>query len=260
LGSRNPQRFSLGGIGGGARPPRDLVVLLVVLFVTYSLQFFASTAPLVALLRLTPAILQGFVWQIATYPFIGGGPVSVWFLVALLVVYWFGRDVFYGLGRKHFWRLFAWATIGGGLVAVVVYLLQALSGASPFIPFVLMQGQQVVAAVFIAAFATANRRAVIYLFFVLPIEARWFLGIEILLAFLGFLSTHDLPGFLGISAAVGLSYLYVRDGGLGRGLRQTRLRLERWWIEKKLERVRRRRKLRVVKGEGRGEDRGSWVN
>ena len=104
----------------------------------------------------------------------------------------------------------------------------------------------------------ANRRSTIYLL-VFPIEARWFLGIEILIAFFNFLGTHDLPGFLGISAAVGLSYLYVTHGGFGRGFRQLRLRFDRYRIERKLERVKRRRKLRVVQGEGKRSD-GSWVN
>ena len=45
----------------------------------------------------------------------------------------------------------------------------------------------------------------------LPIEARWFLGLEILFAFIGFLQTRDLPGFLGLCTAVGVSYLYIRS-------------------------------------------------
>ncbi len=112
----------------------------------------------------------------------------------------------------------------------------------------------------VAAFATANRRATILLLFVLPIEARYFLGIEILIAFFGYLSTRDLGGMLGIWAAVGLTYLYVRDGGLGRGLRQTRLRAERWWLQRKLDRARRRSGLRVVKGKGDGGRSDSWLN
>ena len=51
--------------------------MLVVVFVTYSMQFFAPTSWLVALLRLTPQVWQsGFVWQLVTFPFAGAGPAK----------------------------------------------------------------------------------------------------------------------------------------------------------------------------------------
>ncbi len=255
------RRVSLGGLGGaGGAPPVDLLVIIGTLFVTYSLQFFASTALVPALLRLTPLVWRGWVWQLATYPFVGYGGASLWFLLELLVLYWFGRDAWYGLGRKHFWRLVLTAAIAAGIVALTVEALRQgdLGAMAPGGPFPLLQGQRVLMAILIAAFATANRRATILLFFVLPVEARYFLGIEILFAFVGFLQNHDLGGLLGICVAVGLSYLYVRDGGnFGRGLRQTRLRVERWWLQQKLDRMKRRRNLRVVKG-GAGT-RDPWV-
>ena len=42
-----------GFLGRGGPPPRDIIAILVVLFVTYTLQFFDSTAALPELLRLT---------------------------------------------------------------------------------------------------------------------------------------------------------------------------------------------------------------
>lgn len=267
--NRGPyRRPTVGGFGGlGGRPPRDLLVLLAVLFVTFSLRFFASTAIVPALLSLTPLVWRnGFLWQLATYPFIGYGDASVWVLVEFLILFWFGRDVYAGLGRRHFWRLLMVAAVGASVLAVAVDALVTLArgGLAPWTPFLLMQGQRILLSIVIAAFATANGRATILLFFVLPIEARWFLGIEILFAFVGFLATHDLPGFLGICAAVGIAFLYIRDGGKWRGgrrLREARLRIERWWLQRKLERVKKRRRLRVIKGGDRGSTgRGPWVN
>ncbi len=261
--------MSLGGLGLAGPPPRDLAAILAVLFVTYTLQFFAATALVPALLRLTPLVLRGFVWQLATYPFAGYGPASLWFLFELLILYWFGRDVFLGLGRRRFWQLIAWAAIGAAVVAVATLALATLlanrsEGLGLAFPpgghFPLLQGQRVLLAIFIAAFATANRRATILLFFVLPIEARWFLGIEILFAFVGFLQTGDFAGFLGICTAVGLAFLYVRDGGIGRGLRQTRLRLERRFIQYRLDRLKKRRGLRVVPGDRGDVRRGPWTH
>ncbi|MBV8200207.1 MAG: hypothetical protein JOZ15_06250 [Acidobacteria bacterium] len=256
------RRFVLSGPGGSfGMPPRDLLIILVTLFVTFVLKSFESTRLVPELLRLTPlAWRAGFAWQLLTYPFIGYGG-GVWFLIALFILYMFGRDVYAGLGRKHFWRLLVLVSVAAGGVALLVEALQELAGGL-LLPgaFPLVQGQNMLLAIMIAAFATANRRAQILLFFVLPIEARFFLGIEIAFAFFGFLDTHDLGGFFGICAAVGLTYLYVRDGGLGRGLRQTRLRVERWWLQRKLERVKRRRGMRVIKGKPGGDRSDPWLN
>jgi len=257
------QRVPLGGFGSGPIP-RDLWILLGVLFVTFSLQFFASTELVPALLRLTELVWRRlFLWQLATYPFIGYGGPSIWILLELYFLFIFGRDVYAGLGRRHFWRMTLTAGIAAGVAAAIVNVLTSLSGSGPGLaaPFALMQGQRVLIAIFVAAFATANRQATIMLFFVLPIEARWFLGLEILFAFIGFLQTRDLAGFIGICVAVGVAYLYIRSGGGRRKgwLREMRMRLEKWRIQKKLERMRRKRGFKVIPGD-RETKRGPWVH
>lgn len=260
------RRFDMGSFGFGGPAPRDLLVLLGVLFATFTLRFFAPTRIIPALFELTPLAWQtGFVWQLATYPFIGYGSPGIWFLLELLILYMFGRDVYNGLLRRHFWRLLLWSGIGAAVIAVAVHVLMTFSGAAPAAPFALMQGQRMLLAIFIAAFATAHGDATIYLFFVLPIRARWFLGLEILFAFMAFLATKDLPGFLGICAAVGLTYGYVRSSGSFRGgkrtFREMRLRLEKWWIQRKLERARKKRGFKVIPGEkGQNVRKGPWVN
>lgn len=257
----------LGGFGLGGPAPRDVLAILAVLFFTFTLGFFETTRMIPDLLRLTPLAWQsGFLWQVATYPFVGNGRAGFWFLLELLILYMFGRDVFFGLYRRHFWRLILWSSVMAGLVAAALHALLSLTGAMIVPePFVIMQGQRMLLAIFIAAFATAHGDATIYLFFVLPIRARWFLALEILFAFMGFLGTRDLPGFVAICTAVGLTYLYVRSSGSMRGgqrtLREMRLRLERWWIQRKLEREKRKRGLRVIPGEkGRNVRKGPWVN
>lgn len=247
---------SFGGFGLGGPIPRDLLILFGVLFVTFSMQYFETTS-FINLLRLTPAVWQqGYVWQVVTYPFIGYGG-GVFFLLSLLFLYTFARDVYYGLGRRHFWRLVLMAAAGAALVALLVDAIGRLLGWVPPAPFELMQGQSLLWALFVAAFATANRGATIYLI-IFPIEARWFLALAILIAFIGFLGSRDLAGFLGICTAVGIGSGYVRSSGRGIGLREIRLRLERRWIAWKLDRNRRKRGLRVIPGEGRGSsgDRG----
>jgi hypothetical protein len=262
---RSTTTGSFGGFGGLTGPiPRDLLILFGVLFATFAMQYFQATGFVIQLLRLSPLVWErGFVWQVATYPFIGFGG-GIFFLISLIFLYLFARDVFYGFGRRHFWRLVLFAAIGSGIVALLADFLGRLAGFAAPQPFSLMQGQLLLWAVFVAAFATANRGATIYLI-IFPIEARWFLALEILIAFIGFLQSRDFAGFLGICTAVGIGYVYVKNGGRGIKLREIRLRIERRWIEWKLDRNKRKRGFRVIPGEGgRGGNgevkKGPWVH
>jgi membrane associated rhomboid family serine protease len=252
---------SFGGFGGLTGPiPRDLLVLFGVLFATFSLSFFGTTKRLIELLLLSPDVWRGYVWQIVTYPFVGIG--GLFFLLTLIFLYMFARDVFYGLGRRHFWRLVLAAAIGSALIALLVDALMRLAGWPAGNSFALMQGQSFFWALFIAAYATANRGATIYLI-IFPIEARWFLALEALMIFIGFLFTKDLPGLFGMYTALGIGVGYIRSGGKGIRLRELRLRMERRWIQWKLDRG--KRKFRVIPGDrdrgGNGEVRkGPWVH
>jgi membrane associated rhomboid family serine protease len=259
--SRRSTIPSSGGFSGLTGPiPRDLLVLFGVLFATFSLSFFGTTKRLIELLLLSPDVWSGYVWQVVTYPFVGIG--GLFFLVTLIFLYMFARDVFYGLGRRHFWRLVFAAAIGSALVALLIDLLMRQAGWPGVNAFRLMQGQSFFWALFVAAYATANRGATIYLI-IFPIEARWFLALEALMIFVGFLFTKDLPGLFGMYTALGIGVGYIRSGGKGIRLRELRLRMERRWIQWKLDRG--KRKFRVIPGDrdrgGNGEARkGPWVH
>jgi hypothetical protein len=266
LVTRNPAppRMDFGLSGP---PPRDVLILVGVLLVTFVLRFFESTRIVPLLLQLNPQVWQrGFVWELATYPFVGYGVPGLGFLIELFILYIFGKDVFFGLYRRHFWRLILWAGIGSALVAVAVHALLTVTGAMAIPdPFTIMQGQRILLAIFIAAFATAHRDATVYLFFFLQIPAKWMFLVEFLFALMAFLGSRDLPGFLGICAAMGLTYLYVRASGSMRGgtrtFREMRLRMEKWWIQRKLDRARRKRGFKVIPGQGGPNVRkGPWVN
>jgi hypothetical protein len=129
-------------------------------------------------------------------------------------------------------------------------------------PIVLLQGQRMLVVIVIAAFATLYQNATIYLFFVLPVQARWFLWLEILFAFMGFLGTGDLAGFLGITAAVGMVYNILTGGNLRRTSRELWLRFEQQRMRRKLAIMRRKRGLRIVKDESEDppERRDPWVH
>ena len=135
-----------------------------------------------------------------------------------------------------------------GVAAVVVRGIGMLAGfPSPF-AFTLMQGQYMLITLMIAAFATLNGNATIMLFFVIPIRARWFLGLEVLFAFMGFLNTKDFAGFVGLCTAVFLTWALLEPGGPRRGLSTLRLRMRRFIIEKRLARLKEKRRFDVIDG------------
>lgn len=233
--------------------PKDLVILLCVLFASYTLSAFQSTAWLIWPLQLSPDVWRvGFLWQIATYP-IAEGFNGIWFLVVGFMIAQFGGQIFRVMGRKAFWRMMLTASILAALAAIVAQIVVDLAGLrSPFLkqPFGMMQGAETILVILIAAFATFFRSAKIYLFFVLPLQAGWFLWLEILLAFIGFLGTKDFAGFVGLTTAVIVTYFLVSGRGIGRWLREMRLRIERRVLEARLKRMH-------SKGKGRGGGGGS---
>lgn len=246
----------------GGRPPTDVIALLAALFVTFALQFFAATALLPALLRLTPAVWRaGFVWQIVTYGFTGYGGPSLWFLLELFILYMFAQDVFLRLGRRRFWTLLLAGVAGAAVAALAAQLaLGPVFSDDPLAaPFVLMQGQRILLVILLAAFAIVAGDATIYLFFVLPIQARWFLYLGILFGFFGFLSTKDVGGLAGICAATGVTVAMLRRGGRGGKVRRRWLEWRRRRLEAKVDRLARRRGLRVLDGD-KGRGRGPTIN
>lgn len=256
---QNPR--GLGGQGrafgmAGGPPPQDILALLAVVFGTFVLQFFSATRVIPDILRLGSGLYRGALWQVVTYAFVGFGPASLWFLLSMLILFWFGRDVFVRLGRKNFWSLVVQVVVAAGIAAALVRGAGLLMGLASPNAFVLMQGQYMLITVMIAAFATLYGQATILLFFVLPIKARWFLALEVLFGFMGFLNTKDFAGFVGICVAVALTWALCQPGGVRRALTNLQLRFRRRVTEAKLAKLKRKRKFDVIDGGGDG----GWVN
>jgi membrane associated rhomboid family serine protease len=248
---------SSGGFGGLAGPPiPDLVAVIAVLFATWTLQFFAATAAIPAWLRLWPAALTGpHLWQLVTYAFVGWGNPDLWFLLELLILYWFGADVFRRLGRARFWRLLLLASACSALVAAGSFLVltRVLGVDSAPSTFPLVQGQRVLLTIATAAFALLYSDATVLLFFVLPMPARYFLWLPVVAGFVAFLPTKDLSGFLGICCAVLATFLAVgRRGRAGGGSWWSGI--SRRWREHRLRQLRKRSGLRVVDRDKSGPD------
>ena len=251
------------GFGGGEKPPKDLVALLVVLFVTYTLAQLPFSRPLIGQLILSGEGLAQFeLWRLVTYALVPiAGPF--WFLIGLLILFMFGRDVYRVLGRRRFWPMLFSGVLVGSTVAAVVQWTVSFFGGGAFADhrFPVIQGDETLLTILIAAFAILYPNAVIRLFFVLPIRAASFLWLEVLVAFVfGFLPTLDLAGFLGLCAAIGTTWVGL-NGGPKRGLREFRLRIEKRLIEWRLKRLRKKRKLHIVKPDAGGDARRDpWVH
>jgi hypothetical protein len=227
--------------------PRDVLALIAVVFVTYSMQFFEATARIVDAMRLTPMVWQkGWVWQLVTYPVTGTGGASVWVLLELFFLFFFARDVFARLGRRGFWWMLAIGALTGGVVALSVDWVARRTALVSEDALTLLQGQHMLFVVVIAAFATLYRDATIMLMLIIPVRAKWFLPIEVLIAFIGFLGTHDLAGFLGICAAIAVVWGTLTYGGFRRFGREWWLRMQGWWLRKRMGRLRKKRGFRVV--------------
>jgi len=255
---RQPMRP--GGLGGGLTQPapRDGWMIIAGVFVTLSLRFFATTSWLPTLLELSPSVWErGFLWQLVTYAFVGRGPSGLWLLITLLILYMFAGQVYGRLGRRGFWRLLIGGVATGGVVAAVVQLVSNLMSGVPGIgTFPILQGERMLVAVLIAAFATLAGDAIIYLFFVLPVRAGWFIGLELIFAFLAFLSTRDLAGMLGVWAAVGYTVFALGGGLKPGGPREIWLRLQERWFRLRLKQMKSKRGLEVLPG-GKKDD---WLH
>ncbi len=259
----------MAGLGGGGRTPEDVWVLLGIVFATFSLQFFAATAPLVLALRLTPRFWESFfLWQPFTYALMGTGGASLWILLELWILWMFARDALASLGRKRFWTLLVGGSLAAAAAALAAHFLTVLAGISTGPAFAIMQGQRMLLTLVIAAFAVTRARATVMLFFVLPVQAKHFLWLEVLFAFIAFLGTKDFAGFVGICTAVAVTWIWLTRRSTRGLLREARLRIERKLIERKMASMKKKRGFRVVDGgresgtagEGKKANTPPWVN
>ena len=249
--SRGPIDFGLDG----PHPP-DILVLMGALFATYSIDALAPG--MTGIFKLSLDALESFtLWRVLTYPFVAGYGSALGLLISMWMILVFGKQVFYIVGRRAFWRSFFMTTGGAGVVALLFQALLDWTGLAPAthpgLIFSLMDGQLMVLTFLITGFAVFYGHTTVYLFFILPVRASWFIGLEIVFSFLGFLSSRDLSGFIGICAAVTLAYFLFSGVHPRRFLHEMRLRLHKKLIEARLRRQRRR-------GGGGGVVQGPWVN
>jgi membrane associated rhomboid family serine protease len=237
---------------------RWLLIANAVCFVLYFLAARTALGGLFAWMALSPrAVLTQFaLWQLVTYMFLHSPLGFGHILVNMLSLWMFGGPLEDLWGTRRFLHFYFFCGIGAGICVV---LLNALTGS--------MDTRTIGAsgAVFgvLVAFGILFPRAIIYLFLMFPIEARWFVLILGAIVFLS--AIGDAGGGVSHFAHLGgllFGYLWLRIyGRRGRpvpaarraGLAET---VRRRYHEWKLQRARKRFQVYLRKHGGGSRDQG----
>lgn|SRR6187402_2782134 len=200
-----PSMMTLPPFGGAVR---RIVLAYVVAFFGLALLHFAlpQRGSLIegALSLIPMAVVHGWVWQLVTYTFVGGGILNTAF--ALLTLWFTGSSLEGMRGPQWVAELFYVSVIGGGVVATILAMLHVF-GLRPDVP-----AWGAWSAVFgmLVAFAILFAEQEIVFFFVLRMKAKYLVLIYVLIEIAMLIRGEDR-----LAAAVQLSaglcgYLYVR--------------------------------------------------
>jgi membrane associated rhomboid family serine protease len=144
------------------------------------------------------AVAHGQIWRLVTYAFVAAP--SVWFLLEMLMLWYFGKEVENGLGWKRF------AILYGGLILIGPMMLQGLGYAGR--PQTYSGAAEINFAVF-AAFTAMHPGAR----FFFGVAARWvFLGL-LAISVLQFLANQQLANFVVLLATSTLAITLLRKSG-----------------------------------------------
>ena len=233
-----PMRMGMG-------PPmtpltRDLLIALLALFVIQLLAENWLGLPVLAMLAWWPFGSGSFhPWQPLT-AFLINGPSPVEALLDWLMIYFFAPTAQDAFGSRGFLRAMGFTAIFSIVAGLALLAIGAVGTPTPFLglnPFI---------TALIVLFGLSRPNAQILLFFVLPIKAGWVAWGTGLLAALTFLFSRDLGSALWLSGWLA-GYLWL-ELQLPGGLRRPILRLQQWWLRRKL------RRFKVIDGGRRDPD------
>jgi membrane associated rhomboid family serine protease len=168
------------------------------LIINVGMYFVQQTMPGVTeALMFVPVLALSRPWSIITYMFLHGSITHI--LFNMLGLYFFGSRVEQRLGAERFLWLYFLSGISGALLSLWLAPHAALIGASAAIYGVIL------------AFARFWPTDKIYIWGVLPLEARWLVVITIVMAIYSGLngSTGGVADFAHLGGYVG-AYLYLR--------------------------------------------------
>jgi membrane associated rhomboid family serine protease len=203
------------------------------LIIANVVMFLASLIyrPLIEFLGLIPeqVLERQWIWQLATYLFLHGGPAHL--LFNMLGVWMFGVELERLWGTQFFLKYYAITGIGAGLTVILVGLLPFASTAATYHAVTIGASGALFGLLMAFAFYYPDRPILMFLLF--PIPAKYFVLIVGAIAFLSAPNSQ-------VSEAAHLGglifgYLYLR-GGRGGLSAEIKYRYLRW----KMNRLRRK--------------------
>lgn len=175
----------------------------------WTLRLIISNAAVFLLQQLLPGFWRPFAlipadvlthpWTLVTYMFLHGGLMHL--LFNMLSLFFFGPRLELRLGGSHFLGLYFISGLAGGLLSLVFPV--------PFAPIAIVGASGAVFGVFLG-FAMFWPRDQIYIWGILPIEARWLVAIATAISlYSGFGSSGGIAHFAHLGGFVG-GFLYLK--------------------------------------------------
>lgn len=150
------------------------IALLVLNLAVYLIQISSSQFPINEYFALSKdGLLHGYVWQLLTFQFLHGGHFHLIF--NLLALYMFGRPVEERLGKAAFLKLYLISGMIGGLFQAGLGFILPMQFGLPVL------GASAGLCGLVAAFALLEPEATILLFFIIPMRAKYVLGLAVIL-------------------------------------------------------------------------------
>ena len=163
--------------------------------------------PIILFLGLTPQIVveRFWIWQLATYLFLHGGPVHI--LFNMLGVWMFGVELERLWGTRQFLKYYAITGIGAGLTVLAVGLVLGSGSETYRFPTIGASG-----ALYglLVAFAYYYPDRPLLMFFLFPIPAKYFVMIVGAMAFLS--APQSRVSEAAHLGGLVIGYLYLRAG------------------------------------------------
>jgi membrane associated rhomboid family serine protease len=191
-----PNRTLSFGLGGITKAVKYLLLINVgVFFLEYM-----WGPELIHFFGLTPALIKkGYIWQLGTYMFLHGGLFHI--LFNMFALWMFGCEIERSWGSREFVKYYFLTGIGAGLFTFILSI-------NSYIPTIGASG-----AIFgiLVAFAVMFPDRLIYLYFILPVKAKYLVAFFVVIEFLAsFRHTSDGIGHFAHLGGMVIGYLYIK--------------------------------------------------
>jgi membrane associated rhomboid family serine protease len=229
-------------MGGGWTPAvKTLVIVCVVGFLLTIFDQLSGLPSLVYKFGLVPAAVtqKYYLWQLVTYMFLHGGFFHI--LFNMFGLYMFGSELEALWGTREFTKFFFLCGIGAALASVIV---------SPHSPVMIIGASGAIFGLLVA-YGVLFPNRLIYLYMIIPIQAKWFVIIYGAINLLSALSvTNSGVAYVTHVGGMAVGFIYLKGA---RFFFDFRGRYDRW------QRNRLRRKFEVYYNERRrDEDENRW--